>query len=137
VRQRRKFEISSVDKKGLDIGNDARPFVFDLIAVLSCVPVSGPFHVYDCAVNMPKIARTTHKFDGNFPAPKIRFNVDHPAFALFFRHDVHKQESLSGFDFRFQRKDSAMNAHGVRFGGVAEGTIVHRTSVNSNRDGHF
>jgi hypothetical protein len=137
VRQRRKFEISSVDKKGLDIGNDARPFVFDLVAVSSCIPVSELFHIYDCAVNVPKIARTVHKFDGNFPAPEIRSNVDHAAFAFFFGHDVHKQESLPGFHFRFQLKDSTMNAYGIRFGGVAEGTIVRRTSVNSNGDGHL
>lgn len=43
MRQRRKFEISSVDKKGLDIGNDSRPFVFDLIAVSSCVQPQGYF----------------------------------------------------------------------------------------------
>lgn len=86
---------------------------------------------------MPKIARTIHKFDGNFSAPEIGFNVHHAAFAFFLGHGVDKQESLPGFHFRLQLKDSAMNAYGVCFGGVAEGTIVRRTSIDSNGDRHL
>lgn len=48
---------------------------------------------------------------------------------------MYEQESLSSFYLRFQRKNAPVDAHRVRFSRVAEGAIIHRASVNSNRYG--
>jgi hypothetical protein len=86
---------------------------------------------------MPKIARTIRKFDGDLSAQEIRLNVDHAAFAFFFRDDIHEQECLSGFYLRFQGKNAAVDAYSIRFGGVAEWTVVHGPSIDANRYGHL
>jgi hypothetical protein len=94
-------------------------------------------HPHYGIVNVPKIARAVREFDGDLSAQQIRLNVDHAAFAFFFRDGIHEQESLSGFYVRFQGKNAAVDADRIRFGGVAEWTVVHRTSIDANRYGHL
>lgn len=82
---------------------------------------------------MPEIALHACKFDADFSGPKIRFNVNHAAFPLFFRYNIHEQKRLSAFDLHFQRQESAVDADGICFCGGAEWPVVQRASVNSNR----
>jgi hypothetical protein len=95
------------------------------------------FHPHYSIVNVPKIARIIREFDGDLSAQEIRLNVDHAAFAFFFRDDIYEQESLSGFYLGVQGKNAAMDADRIRFSGVAEWTVVHGTPIDANRYGHL
>jgi len=82
---------------------------------------------------MPEIALNTCKFDADFSAPEIGFDVNHAAFPFFFRYNIHEQKRLSPFYFHIQWQESAVDADSICFRGCPEWPVGHGASVNSNR----